>query len=97
MNGLYAVKEAITGKKTPFIRTPKFNNKFTKYILSENNSNPVYKTIFFINIYFITLFAMIFLSGKYFLLSAALFFAPGYIWMTVTRIKEKMVLASLSR
>ena len=97
INGLYAVKEAVTGKKTPFIRTPKFNNKFTKYILSENNSNPVYKTIFFINIYFLALFAMIFLSGKYFLLTAALFFAPGDIWMTATRIKEKMVLASLSR
>ncbi len=94
-NGLYAVKEAITGKKTPFIRTPKFNNKFTKYILSENNSSPVYKVIFFINIYFIALFALIFSSGKYFLLSAALFFAPGYLWMLLSRVRERMVFQSV--
>lgn len=95
VNGLHAVKEAVTGKKTPFIRTPKFNNKLTKYVLSENNSNPVYTSIALANLYFLGVFVAIFLSGKYVLLTAALFFAPGYVWMMLTRMREKAVFSRM--
>lgn len=96
INGLYAIKEAIQKKKSPFIRTPKFNNLLTRYVLSENNSRPVYKTVALFNLYFIGVFFFIIHSGKYILLPAALFFAPGYFWILFTRLREKRLFRSIS-
>lgn len=97
LNGVYAIKEAILKKKSPFIRTPKFNNVLSRYVLSENNSNPVYRSVILVNLYFIVLFYYIFSTHKYVLIPAALFFAPGYFWVTITRIREKMLFRSISK
>jgi len=95
VNGLYAIKEALMKKKSAFIRTPKFNNKFSRYILSENNSSPVYKAVLLVNIYFVGIFYYIFSSGKLVLLPAALFFAPGYFWLMFAHMREKMMFRSI--
>jgi hypothetical protein len=97
LNGVYAIKEAILKKKSPFIRTPKFNNVISKYILSENNSSPVYKSVALVNIYFILMFYYIFSAHKYMLIPAALFFAPGYFWVMYTRLREKRLFRTITK
>jgi len=97
LNGVYAIKEAFLKKKSPFIRTPKFNKLLTTYILSENNSSPVYKSVALVNIYFLLMFFYIFTSHKYVLIPAALFFAPGYFWVMFTRIREKRLFRTISK
>jgi len=97
LNGVYAIKEAVMKKKSPFIRTPKFNKVLSRYILSENNSSPVYKSVLLVNIYFVFLFYYIFTAHKYVLIPAALFFAPGYFWVMYTQIREKFLFRAITK
>lgn len=89
LNGVYAVKEAVLKKQTPFIRTPKFNNNIRKRFKSDNDAKPVYKAAMFFSAYFILLITYILIKGKFNLLPAFLFFSPGYFWLVYKRIREK--------
>jgi cellulose synthase/poly-beta-1,6-N-acetylglucosamine synthase-like glycosyltransferase len=97
LNGVYAIKEAALKKKSPFIRTPKFNNNLRKKFKSQNNARPVYKAAAFFNIYFISLTAYILIQGKFNLLPALLFFSPSYFWLFYRGIREKFLFKTFSQ
>ncbi|MFH0919467.1 MAG: glycosyltransferase [Fibrobacterota bacterium] len=97
LNGVYAIKEAILKKKSPFIRTPKFNQQFTGKIKSENNASPVYKATVLVAVYYLGLIAYIVATQKFVLVPAVMFFAPGYFWLIWIRFREKALFRSVSK
>ena len=84
-------------KKSPFIRTPKFNAQFNKKIKSENNASPVYTATALVAVYYLGLIAYIVATKKFILVPAVMFFAPGYFWLIWTRFREKALFRSISK
>ncbi|MBD3314146.1 MAG: glycosyltransferase [Chitinivibrionales bacterium] len=92
VNGIFAVGDALKGRKTPFIRTPKFNCTGMA-IKSENNAGPVYGVLGVVALYFVAMIVYIFAVKKPSLLMAAAFFAPGYWWLLWLWLRERTALA----
>jgi len=82
------------GKKTSFIRTPKFNNNLRATISCERALKPFHYLVFLFVAYFITMFILIMSSGKLALLPAFLFFAPSYFWLIFRTVREKILVRS---
>lgn len=94
INGTKAILEAVRGKKTKFIRTPKFSATNTsdndwhkrKYVKKTDNTF-FFEVIF--ALYFLWCAFLVFTSGNVYYVFPLCFFGPGYFYLIYHSIKSK--------
>jgi len=99
LNGSRAIFEALIGKKSPFIRTPKYavgqkqeNLSISKYLTAGDFVTKL--EILFALYYLVNTFLVIYLGNVY-LLPAILIFGPGYFYLaylTLSRNWDRKVI-----
>ena len=89
INGTVAVIDALIGKKTPFIRTPKFNGRRAKRQKGKRRIEKTHWLAFFLVAYFLVMFGSLAVNAAFYLIPAALFFSFGHFWIFFRGWRER--------